>query len=124
MAKRDPTLVERLRKLDDGRDEYRAEVIGRAADHIEALEARVAELEGDKERWRALENMPGVALINDDAGNWTVCGDGYQNISDENHKSPSQGDPIDIQTTFFVEAANWHPSINAAIDAAREPSDG
>lgn len=54
----------------------------------------------------------GCALISDDNGHWAVSGDGMQNV-------PSSGRPEDIQTTFFVEADRWHPSIREAIDAFR-----
>ena len=51
----------------------------------------------------------GCAIISDDRGNWACSGDGFQNIE--------EGDfPIDIQTTFFIEADRWKKSIFEAIE--------
>jgi len=57
-----------------------------------------------------LEKQDGAALVNDDAGRWSVSFDGMQNVPGE--------EPSDIQTTFFIEAAAWKPSIREAIQAA------
>jgi hypothetical protein len=54
----------------------------------------------------------GMSLINDDFGNWAVTSDGMQNVP----KNP----PDDIETTFFIEKAQWRPSVREAIDAAKE----
>ena len=55
-------------------------------------------------------------LLNDDFGRWTVVGDGWQNVEDEEgnfgHKQP-----IDIHTTFVVPKAKWYPSLREAIEA-------
>jgi hypothetical protein len=62
---------------------------------------------------------PGI--INDDNGHWAVTGDGMQNVvcGDE---------PQDVQTTFFVEAAQWRKTIREAIEvfvnAADDDYDG
>lgn len=53
-------------------------------------------------------DCPGI--INDDAGRWAVSGSGVQNC-------PDGDEAIDIQTTFFVEAAEWQPTIRLAIEA-------
>lgn len=73
----------------------------------------------DTELLNGLESLvekgdcPGI--INDDNGHWAVTGDGMQNIS--------CGDvPVDVQTTFFVEAAQWRNSIREAIDAYLDAS--
>lgn len=56
----------------------------------------------------ATGDCPGI--INDDNGHWTVSGSGVQNVPD--------GDgPSDIQTTFFIEAKDWKPTIREAIEA-------
>ena len=68
----------------------------------------------DTERLDYLESItkegscPG--LINDDNGHWAVAEDGVQNC-------PMGDEPVDIQTTFFIEAKDWHPTIREAIDA-------
>ena len=67
----------------------------------------------------ATGGCPGV--INDDNGHWAVSGSGMQNVvcGDE---------PQDVQTTFFVDAADWKGTIREAIeaylDAASAPSEG
>lgn len=65
----------------------------------------------DTDRLNWLAEQHGAALINDDNGHWTVCWTGMQNV-------PEGEAPCDIQTTFFVEAKDWHEDIRAAIDAA------
>lgn len=64
----------------------------------------------DTERLDWLENNDGCGLISDDAGNWAVSCSGFQNVP--------MNPPEDIQTSFFVEASEWRPSIREAIDAA------
>ena len=63
----------------------------------------------DTDRLDWLATRSGVALVNDDAGRWAVVADGAQNVPDLEH-------PIDIDTTFFIEAAKWQPTIREAID--------
>ena len=53
------------------------------------------------------------AVLNDDNGHWAVAFDGMQNV-------PEDDGPQDIQTTFFVEAKDWHASIREALDDAME----
>jgi len=47
-------------------------------------------------------------LLNDDNGHWAVTGDGYQNVvcGDE---------PEDVETTFYVEAAEWKNTPKEAL---------
>ncbi len=52
----------------------------------------------------------GMAVISDDRGNWAYTQDGMQNLPAEV--------PADITTTFFIEKAEWKPTIREAIDAA------
>jgi len=59
-----------------------------------------------------LEKQPGYGLINDDFGHWAVSGDGMQNVPKD------VSIPNDIQTTFFIEAKDWYPTIREAIKAA------
>lgn len=81
---------------------------------VRRLRAEVEGLRSDAELLDALEqaahrgSCPGV--INDDAGRWAVSEDGMQNV-------PDNDVPIDISTTFFVEADQWRPSIREAIRA-------
>ena len=51
----------------------------------------------------------GCALISDDAGNWAVSGEGFQNVPLD--------PPQDIETTFFIEKEQWKPSIREALIA-------
>ena len=71
----------------------------------------------DKERLDWLEKQPGVALINDDFGNWAVSGDGEQNIPE------NPGECSDIYTSFFIEKNKWHKSIRGAIDSWMDDSE-
>lgn len=57
-----------------------------------------------------LGKQDGAALVNDDGGRWAVSFDGIQNVPEK--------EPSDIQTTFFIEAAQWKPTIREAIQAA------
>lgn len=69
----------------------------------------------DTERLNWLEtNGEGSALLSDDFGNWAVSSSGMQNIPDP---VPEKGKPGNISTGFFVEAADWKPSVREAIDA-------
>jgi hypothetical protein len=52
-----------------------------------------------------------IGLIHDDNGHWAVSVSGSQNV-------PEGRDPQDIDTTFFVFASEWRPSIREAILAA------
>jgi len=65
----------------------------------------------DKERLDWLEKKDGYGLISDDAGRWVVSGVGMQNV-------PNPDEAIDIDTSFFIEAASWRPSVREAIDFA------
>jgi hypothetical protein len=56
----------------------------------------------DTERLDWLEARPGYALVNDDAGRWAVCGDGVQNVPDDDVAT-------DISTSFFIAASDWMP---------------
>ncbi len=51
----------------------------------------------------------GCALISDDAGNWAVSGEGFQNVPDD--------PPQDIETSFFIEKDLWKPTIREALIA-------
>jgi hypothetical protein len=66
----------------------------------------------DTDRLDWLQSTSGAGLINDDFGRWAVSGSGIQNIPDDH--------TILSETTFFVEAADWKPTIREAIDAAME----
>lgn len=68
----------------------------------------------DTQRIDWLTTQEGAALVSDDFGNWSVSYDGMQSIPDR------PGEPSDISTSFFIEAAQWKPSIREAIDAAAE----
>ena len=57
-----------------------------------------------------LSKQDGVALVNDDFGHWAVATSGMQNVP----RNP----PDDIQTTFFIEKAEWKDSIEEAIKYA------
>lgn len=57
-------------------------------------------------------NGEGYALVSDDFGRWCCTSTGMQNVPDD----PDQ--PSDIQTTHFVSAAEWKPSVRDAIEAA------
>jgi len=65
----------------------------------------------DKERLDWLDSADGYGLISDDAGHWACVCDGFQNVC-------MSDDPVDIQTSFFIEAGKWHDSVRGAIDAA------
>jgi len=64
-----------------------------------------------------LENEQGSALVSDDFGHWAVSNSGFQNVPD------NIDIPNDIQTTFFIKAEEWKPSIREAIQAAKEKYD-
>jgi len=66
----------------------------------------------DSERIEWLEKRQGQALISDDFGRWAVSTSGMQNVPED------PGTPSDIETLFFVEAAEWKGSIREAIDYA------
>lgn len=51
----------------------------------------------------------GHALISDDFGHWAVVSDGIQEIPED--------PPADIDVTFFVTKKEWHPTIEAALEA-------
>lgn len=53
-------------------------------------------------------DCPGI--INDDKGHWAVSGCGMQSIQ------PGPG-PDDVDTSFYVEADSWKPTIREAIEA-------
>jgi len=65
----------------------------------------------DTSRINWLEENDGVGLISDDAGRWAVSTAGMQNM-------PNPDEPIDIMTSFFVEAKEWKLTIREAIDYA------
>jgi hypothetical protein len=65
----------------------------------------------DTELLNWLEQRDGWGLINDDAGRWAVASSGTQNI-------PDPDKPIDITTTFWIDADEWKPTIREAIEAA------
>ena len=46
-------------------------------------------------------------LLNDDAGRWAVATSGFQTVPDDN--------PIDIESTFFVEARFWKDTPTEAL---------
>ena len=58
--------------------------------------------------------VPG--LLNDDNGHWAVSVEGVQNL-------PMDDGPADIQTTFFIEAKNWRPTLRGAIEAYLDESE-
>lgn len=51
----------------------------------------------------------GCGLISDDAGHWAVSTSGMQCIPID--------PPEDVSTSFFVEAAEWKPTIREALQA-------
>lgn len=57
------------------------------------------------------ENGDGYALVSDDFGNWAVASNGFQSVPD------NPGTPSDIETSFFIEANEWRPSVREAIAA-------
>jgi len=57
-----------------------------------------------------LEKQDGAALVNDDGGRWAVSFDEMQNVPEK--------EAADIRATFFIEAAQWKPTIREAIQAA------
>lgn len=65
----------------------------------------------DSERINWLEKQNGFSLVSDDAGRWAVVTSGIQNI-------PNLDNPIDIETSFWIEASEWKNSIREAIDEA------
>jgi len=67
----------------------------------------------DTERLDLLERLEGSALLSDDAGRWAVVCTGCQNV-------PNPDKPIDIDSTFWVEAKDWTNSVREAIDAVLE----
>lgn len=95
-----------------------AQKILRQQAEIERLRARLAEAERDAERLNWLDSMKymGYGLISDDNGHYAVSVTGIQNV-------PMTDEPCDIQTTFFVEAAEWKDSARDAIDAAMRAPD-
>jgi hypothetical protein len=46
-------------------------------------------------------------LLNDDAGRWAVCFDGFQSVADIK--------ATDITTTFFVDKKRWKPTPMKAL---------
>jgi hypothetical protein len=50
------------------------------------------------------------ALLFDDNGHWAVVDEGHQNV-------PMGEGPEDIETSHFVQADKWKPTIREAIDA-------
>lgn len=79
----------------------------------DALEA----MSEDAERLNWLEQQAAQgrcpAIINDDNGHWAYSEDGMQQV-------PYGDDSQDIVTSFFVTAADWKPTLRAAIDEARK----
>lgn len=104
-------LAEALESLDRRVTEAQA-AEKRAVDKLVDLRRELAEAQRDGERLDWLEAQSGVGLISDDFGHWAVSGDGMQNVPRKT--------PADIQTTFFVKAADWTKAVRAAIDAARK----
>ncbi len=80
---------------------------------VAALESQLAEANKDTERLEWLQKQFGCALINDDNGHWAMSWAGMQNV-------PEGDGPQDIQTSFFIEAKEWHDGVTEAIDAARK----
>ena len=82
----------------------------------------VAELVAGLALMESDENL-GCGLISDDFGNWAVSGCGFQNVTDDEDNVPTKEKPIDIQSTFFVEADEWRGStieaLRAFIDAGK-----
>jgi len=52
-------------------------------------------------------------LLNDDNGHWAMTFEGFQSL-------PSGEDPEDIQTSFWIEKAQWHDDIIEALIYALE----
>lgn len=73
---------------------------------IAKYKAREISLEVLLESLIELGNCP--ALVNDDNGRWAVSETGVQNI-------PLNDKPSDIQTTFFIEAKDWKPTVRQAL---------
>ncbi len=57
---------------------------------------------------KGLFKVPG--LVNDDNGHWAVSASGIQRVC-------CGEDPVDVETTFFIEAKYWRPTIREAIEA-------
>ena len=66
----------------------------------------------DTDRIDWLEEKDCYSVVSDDGGRWACVCDGIQNIPER--------EPTDINTTFFIEAADWHKTIREAIDYAIE----
>jgi len=97
---------------------YTGEVVNRlllaAVPLFGRLEAQNVILNMDRDRldWLDLEEQQGGGLISDDGGRWAFSTSGMQNVPEDK--------PSDISTSFFVQAAEWQPTVREAIDAARE----
>jgi hypothetical protein len=74
----------------------------------------------DATRLDRLEAAEGAALLSDDFGHWAVSGSGFQNITDGNDATPTEDTPIDIQSTFWVDADEWKGSLREALDTLEE----
>lgn len=80
------------------------------AEDERALRTRRQEVEADTERLDWLEKQDGSALVSDDAGHWAVSTTGVQNVP--------MNPPEDIDTSFWIEKAEWCKTVREAIDRA------
>lgn len=60
-----------------------------------------------------LQTQEGSALVSDDFGRWAVTTAGIQNVPED------ISIPSDIETMFYIKAAEWKPSIREAIQATK-----
>ena len=67
----------------------------------------------DTERLDWLEEQFGWGLLSDDNGHFACVFEGFQTL-------PEGPDPIDLDTSFYVEKECWRPTVREAIDAAME----
>ena len=61
-----------------------------------------------------------ASLISDDEGHWAVTQWGMTQWGMQN---VSENPPVDIQTTFFIEAHEWKKTIREAIEAYKAEYD-
>jgi len=54
-----------------------------------------------------IENGNCPALINDDAGHWAISESGFQPVV--------MDEPIEMDTTFFIEKEDWKNTVREAV---------
>lgn len=70
----------------------------------------------DTERLNWLETQQGSALVSDDEKHWAVVTSGIQSVPMET--------PDDVSTTFWIEKAEWKPTVRDAIDTVMAETQG